>query len=176
MPESFDDLPFDPRRRPDSDFKAPDLVGAVEGWRCWAVPTELPPFGVAPKVYSVTWSNFYWTPKQTSAAVCEFGCPAEDVPGESCGCGFYSAKTREHLLSMAYHIYDAEETGRYRIMGRIANWGKVIEGSQGWRSQYSYPIEFFVPFEAWRLAKPLAESYGVKVKLDNILAPASAIL
>ena len=46
---------FDPAKVvPDPDFRAPDLVGTVEGWRTWQVSTKIPEFGTAPKMYSVT--------------------------------------------------------------------------------------------------------------------------
>jgi len=77
---------------------------------------------------------------------------------------------------MAYHIYDGEHGGMYCVMGRCANWGKVIEGTLGWRAQFSYPLELFVPYEIWPIAKPLAEGYGCAVRLDNILEhPGQAI-
>jgi hypothetical protein len=150
----------------DASFRAPEEVGVAEGWRVWQVKIELPAFGMPPKLESVT-HNYYWAPRQKARAICERGC-GSSVPGEHCTCGFYSAKTLEHLRSMHYPNYDLE-TGYVAIAGKMANWGKVIEGSQGWRSEYSYPMRLYVPFEAFRLAKPLEVAYGVNVTLLNIL-------
>lgn len=157
------------------DFQAPDLIGTVEGWRAWGVPVKLPRYGTSVKLYSVTYREYFWKPRQTMEAKCQ-GNPLEcikggRVPGESCSCGFYSAKTLHHLMSMNYHLYDAEEKGYFHVVGQVANWGKVIEGTQGWRAQKSYPVKLFLPFEASHLAKPLADSYGVPVSLKNILTP-----
>jgi len=54
----------------------------------------------------------------------------------------------------------------------VANWGKVVEGSQGWRSEYTYPLKLWLPFEAWYLAEALGNAYGVPVALKNTLAKA----
>jgi ribosomal protein L37E len=166
---------FDPTRWvPDPDFKAPDVIGTVEGWRAWGVPANLPDFGVPPKLYSVTHkvkgTPYYWTPRQKARAECR-RCGADEVPGEHCACGFYSAKTVEHLMSMRYHEYDADGLGMYHVVGRVANWGKVIECSSGWRSAFSYPVHLYIPFEAFELAKPLQAAYGVPVSLKNHLKP-----
>lgn len=165
----MDDFPFDPEKIPDPDFEAPDLAGTVEGWRAWQVPVKVPPFGVSPKLHSVTYGSYYWTPRQAMIADCN-SC-GDDAPGENCHCGFYSAKTFDHLMGMSYHWYDAENDGMFKVVGQVANWGKVIEGSQGWRSRFSYPVQLWIPFEAWRLAKPLSTGYGVPVKLVNHLNP-----
>lgn len=161
-------LPFDPRKLPDPDFKAPDVIGTVEGWRAWRVSRELPKYGVAPKLYSVSHGDYYWVPRKESVAECS-RC-GEDVPGEQCSCGFYSAKNLEHLQSMGYHNY----SGGYdwKVIGQVACWGKVIEGSQGWRSQKAYPVKIWVPFEAAKtLGKAIGEAYGVEVRIMNFLRP-----
>jgi hypothetical protein len=150
----------------DHDFRAPDMIGTVEGWRAWHVLREPPPFGNAPKLESASWA-FYWTPRVKARAECE---RCTDVPGETHSCGFYSAKTLDHLREMGYQRYD-EEGERVCVVGRLANWGKVIEGTQGWRAEYAYPAMLYVPFEAWKLAMPLSRAYGVPVRLLNLLDP-----
>jgi hypothetical protein len=170
MARMSDFNPLDPERfAPDPNFKAPDILGTVEGWRAWGVPKELPAFGVAPKLYSVTHARFFWSPRKAALADCRH-C-GDDVPGEHCSCGFYSAKSYEHLMSMGYHHYDAENGGYFHVVGKVANWGKVIEASQGWRAAKSYPVHLYVPYEAWHLAGPLRDAYGVPVNLKNILKP-----
>jgi hypothetical protein len=162
-------MTFDPSKLPDSDFRVPDEIGTVTGWRAWGVPAELPKFGVAPKLYSVTYGEHYWTPRKIGVAACERGCM--EVPDERCSCGFYSAKTLPHLLGMSYHRYDAEAKGMFHVVGKVANWGKIVEGTQGWRSEKAYPVALFIPFEAHRLARPLSAAYGIPVRLKNILNP-----
>jgi hypothetical protein len=159
--------PFDPDKLPDPEFQAPALVaGVVEGWRAWHVDRQLPKFGVTPRLYSVSHSSYYWAPRKMSMAQCA-RC-GENVPGESCGCGFYSARTLKHLLSMSYPGYTIE-AGQVAVIGQVANWGKTIECSSGWRAQKSYPVRLWVPYECWKLADPLEKGYGVPVKLGQWL-------
>lgn len=149
----------------DDSFTAPDEMGCVEGWRAWRVGRELPDFGLPPKLHSVTY-DYYWTPRQKARAECQTCGP--DVPGEGCSCGFYSAKTLDHLRQMGYHTY-GDEGGQVCVVGRLACWGKVVEGTQGWRTEYAYPAVLYLPFEVWRLGSRLAKAYGVPIKLLNLL-------
>lgn len=174
------DMPIDPRKlRADAEYGVPDEIGYVEGWRAWGTPSRLPRYGVGPKLYSVTHRDartrrmYYWAPRQRAMAECD-RC-GEGVPGEHCACGFYSAKTLPRLMAMHYHLYDADRNGMVHIVGRVANWGKVVEGSHGWRARFSYPLELLIPFEAYEVGEGLAETYGVPVKLKNMLKPARAI-
>jgi hypothetical protein len=176
MSKETEALGIDPKKLAglqDAGFTAPDVIGTVEGWRAWKVALTPPRFGGFPKLYSAS-ENFYWAPRVKAAAECRKGCkdpdPTSDrhVPGTHCSCGFYSAKSLEHLRSMGYHTYD-ENGSNTRVVGQLANWGRVIEGGQGWRSEYAYPALLFIPFEAWRLAIPLQRAYGVPVKLLNLL-------
>lgn len=152
----------------DKGFRAPDLLGTCEGWRAWTVDREPPPFETAPKLFSATY-HYYWTPRVKARAECALGHD-DHVPGEMCVCGFYAAKTLDHLRSMGYSTYN-EEGDTVSVVGQLALWGKVIEGTQGWRGEFAYPVKLYVPFEAYRLAKPLKKAYGVPVELLNLLDP-----
>jgi hypothetical protein len=154
----------------DVDFEAPTILGTVEGWRAWRVSIALPRYGLAPKLGSVTHKSYFWTPRKRARAECRKD--PTHVPGEGCICGFYSAKTYQELVNLGnqYHDYAGDEAGYFCVVGRLANWGKVIEGSQGWRSEYAYPTELYVPFEFARShAARLEEAYGIPVRLRNIL-------
>jgi len=164
-----------------ADFELPDYMEVVEGWRAWGVPMKRS--GAPPRLYSVTFREEFWTPREAQEGIClakrrgntntfvqHAPTKTHEVPDGECNCGLYSAKTKEHLQSMTYHRYDAESKGYFHVMGTVHVWGKVLEGFQGWRSTFAYPKELYVPYEAWRLAEPLAEAYGVPVHLQNILA------
>jgi hypothetical protein len=149
------------------EFRIPDVVGTVGGWRAWNVKRQPPMYGNAPRLESATYA-YYWAPRVAARAECSKD-PGH-VPGEDCSCGFYSAKTLAHLREMGYSEYD--ENGEYvTVVGEMAQWGKVIEGSQGWRAEYAYPSTIYVPFEAWRLAAPISRAYGIPTKLLNLLDP-----
>ena len=185
MGRRLTDYPFDPAKLArQAQFQVPDYLEAQLGWRAWGVPSDTPRFGTSPKLYSVSHGSYFWAPRQAAEADCprcskptvrEDPITGEKtefkvgVPGERCTCGFYSANSLQHLMSMTYHMYDADRGGYFHVIGEVANWGKVIRGSQGWRSQFSYPLRLYVPFEAFHLAKSLAQTYGVKVELKNFL-------
>src|SRR5215831_7733951 len=62
-------LPFDPTKLPDADFVIPDEIEVKVGWRGWGVHEDLPPFGVPPKLHSLSWGH-YWVPYKRAEAEC----------------------------------------------------------------------------------------------------------
>jgi hypothetical protein len=166
--------PFDAAKLPSEATmrNVPDLRDAVEGWRTWRVARALPAFGNPPKLESVTsgrlFDHGYWTPRRAARAVCpKYVERLEDMPENhvatlGCRCGFYSAKSLEHLAEIGYLNYGQD--GNYvAVTGQVACWGTVTEGTLGWRSEFCYPIRLYVPLDAARLIKPLRAAYGVPV-------------
>jgi hypothetical protein len=152
--------------------------GIVKGWRSWSLDvTSIGPD--RPLLRSVTHSEVVWPPREEVVARCRktpgptgSGRPSSEahpIPVPDCDCGLYAARTRKHLLSMSYHTYDGELDGMYCVIGLVLMWGNVIPGTQGWRAEKAYPHKLYVPFEAYKYARALKETYGVKVKLDNFL-------
>jgi hypothetical protein len=162
---------------PDPMFRPMDVndPNQLTGWRAWQVDKQLPAFGLAPKLGSVS-HTYWWTPKRKAEADCDLcGDPdnpnAEGVPGVDCGCGFYSAKSLKHLMQLGYHTYgDIDEIKQFKIIGQVAVWGKVIEGTQGWRSQYAYPRFLMLPYEmGFEFGHRIKDAYGCQVRLLNFL-------
>lgn len=153
----------------EDEVVVPDSMQVGIGWRAWGVKPDPAPHEI-PALYSLTHGEYFWPQRRAFEAECNMGKhePGQ-IPVESCTCGLYSAKTLDHLQEMGYHEYDAESRGMFHVIGPVSVWGKVIEGSQGWRSQFAYPRELFVPFEAHHLAKRLSEAYGVPARLKNFL-------
>lgn len=154
---------------------APDELGTVTGWRAWRV-TRRPEADGQVLLRSASY-DYAWVPYEkarASCSRCESTNPrdADCTPGDHCSCGFYCARSLDHLRTMGYHRYESEYDGDVTIVGRVANWGKVIPGSQGWRAEYAYPEMLYVPFEVARfIGKAVAETYGVPVTLMNLLDP-----
>lgn len=147
---------------------APDMIDPVIGWRVWRVKTKLRP-GELPLLRSATFGGAIWEPGRTVAAVCPKGHKHGPPCTGACGSGLYSAKDYWHLMGMSYPEYeDADE--EVMVLGECYFWGKVVEGTQGWRAEFGYPKRLWVPYEANRLAKPLREAYGVPVGMKNFLA------
>jgi hypothetical protein len=155
-------LPAPPINIP-GGIQVPDYTEVMIGWRAWDIQMR----GHTPILRSVSHSSCVWLPGEAVQAECNKGGVMGDHPNLNCSCGLYSARTREHLLTMNYHRYDPSHV--IRVMGAVSLWGKVVQGSQGWRSQFGYPRKLFVPYEAFELAGPLQESYLCEVTLDNIL-------
>src|SRR5215831_2347307 len=138
----------------------PDVVGEVIGWRAWNVIGE-----EDIRLRSVTHTSYVWQPKAFVIAECSLHT-TEEIPAEKHSCGFYAAKTREHLLSMSYHRYsEADDI----VIGEVGLSGKVIPGTQGWRAQKARIKKVYVPFEKWRLMKKIEEVYNVPCELSNTL-------
>jgi hypothetical protein len=135
----------------------PDIAGVVVGWRAWEVG------GDPPRLHSIV-QQTAWNPHERIEADCH---KDHDVPDPQCSCGLYAARTLDHLSEMSYHLYSDDD---FVIVGEVAMWGGVIEGTQGWRAQFAYPRRLLIPFEAWRLAAGLRDIYGVPVELRNTLA------
>lgn len=167
-----------------SESMFPDVVGEILGWRAWYIIES--PRG--PRLRSlntghVASGDHEWEPGEIQYARCPAGVhlsptnrmDAElmpfdaQVPNEGCSCGFYSAISREHLISLNhYHLYDVENSLPVCI-GQVALAGKVIPGSQGWKAQQVWPVKLHVPYEYWKLVKPLQTAYGIPVELSRTL-------
>jgi hypothetical protein len=154
------------------DIVVPDFTDVMIGWRAWKVELES---GFPAKLLSMNdepWPQFEPMVAECGnrkAAVTSGLKPRaeHEIPNMKCSCGIYSAKSRAHLLSMRYHHYDPDNPRV--VIGSINLWGRIVEGTQGWRAAVGYPREIYVPHLAWKLAEPLADAYGVPVKLANTL-------
>ena len=130
----------------------------VIGWRAWEVHT----LGKLVRLGSVSvgahWPVRDWVYAECGGhRVCESSSDGR-VPGEECTCGLYSASSYEHLMSLTYGHYDNR---RVRVIGQVANAGKVIVGTQGWRAEKARVHHLYVPHTHWKVGKALSEQYGV---------------
>lgn len=148
----------------------PDQVAVEYGWRAWGVRKKETDAGLT-LLQSINGGKHgqpelpFWQPRVPMEAVCKHD---HEVPTEQCKCGLYSAKTLDHLMTM-HHYYNYDPARMFKVIGKVALWGKVIEGTQGWRATYGYPSELYLPFEAWHLHNDLREAYGVPIYLKNFL-------
>lgn len=157
----------------ESGAQVPDYADVMIGWRAWALSCE-PEEGEEGLLWSITHpENGPWLPREPMIAECNKARgPAQvyhDPPKPGCSCGIYAARNKGHLLGMRYHRYDEEARAMWCVIGTVSLWGGVIPGSQGWKASKAYPRELRLPYEAYRLAKPITEKYGVPVRLENIL-------
>ena len=120
----------------------PDYISPVVGYRVWQWnATGLKSLNGEP-----------WLQGQPLPAGCRaaargtiVGCAkavhdSHELPHSDCTCGVYAAKNREHLRQFGYE-------GR-GIHGEVYLWGTVVEHKLGWRAQFAYPKNLFLPPDA----------------------------
>src|SRR5262245_27875431 len=128
-----------------SDMRVPDVLGEIVAWRAWKV------IGTRklPLLASVTYGQMIWHPDRWTFALCgkRTECSRSldgGVPGESCSCGMYAAKTRRQLVSLGYNAYSDRQVV---FVGEVGLAGKVIPGTQGWRAERGRIRRLYVPWE-----------------------------
>lgn len=136
-----------------ADLTIPDVAHWIEGWRVWRRESG----GRLQSLYA----GDVWPQRQVARAGCH---TATDVlgqiaslygienierchvsPHEHCHCGIYF----KHRPPPWEDVF----IGPDRIVGRVAVWGKVIQGTEGGRAQFAYPLSLS--------DKKLAKLYGV---------------
>jgi len=79
---------------------------------------------------------------------------AHRPPVESCSCGLYALKSPRHARAQP------ELASEILAYGKVALWGKVIEGTDGYRAESAYPLELYLAPGAWK-HRHLLKDYGV---------------
>jgi hypothetical protein len=83
----------------------------------------------------------------------------------------------QHL--MAYILPPASSQVVRRAVGRVALWGRVVEGTCGWRAAAAFPAEIWLPQadstgaridDIGTIAMDLAD-YGVPVRVCDAMTP-----
>lgn len=151
----------------DDEGAAGMVAGELLGWRAWYV-TDVPGKGLRLQSGYGSFPTI-WEPHTIMRAQCPKG--HKDVPHEGMHCcGFYSALSREHLVSLGYNAYSLDDPhGPVVVIGQVAFSGKVIPGTQGWRAAEAWPTRLFVPYSKWQVVKPLGAAYNIPVVLDKTL-------
>jgi len=151
-----------------SEIVVPDVLGEIVGWRAWRVVGN-PKF---PLLGSVSHTSTLWHPDRWTLATCggadtchrAVGADRR-IPGESCTCGMYAAKSREQLVSLGYNR-EADPLHPVFI-GEVGLVGKVIPGKQGWRAEKGRVVRLYVPFHRYEWVEALESLYQVPVLLTN---------
>jgi hypothetical protein len=125
------------------DSAAPDFIEPVLGWRVWLVVEDLGVLRLASVLYPTVWQ-----PRHEMTARCELAPHARGFhrpPHGECSCGLYAAAALTDAVSYFDGYGQRSRSPVYRVLGRVALWGRVIEGDRGWRSSYGYPARIYVP-------------------------------
>lgn len=149
--------PLDPPRPDGSEHTVagvPDLPHAVLAWRTWRVGrraqrrTEL----IAPL------AGVLWPARQPMVASC--GSRNHSPPGDRCGCGLYAAADPGTL---DWGPSDLE------VLGVVALWGQIVEGTRGWRASHAYPHLLLTgPGIPGEQRAALARRYGIPVHRTEV--------
>lgn len=140
--------------------RAPDIVGEVVGLRAWVVEglERAGPPRLVSLFHSTTWPRDTWM-----LAACDL-CADEDIPNPRCSCGIHAARDRPHLRDLGY----AHTSRDVVAIGEVALAGKVIVGANGWRAEKARVARLWLPYQHWRVLRPLQNAYGVPVALTNV--------
>lgn len=101
------------------------------------------------------------------------GSPEKSDPPPHQGhmCGIHAEKEANECLG--YVQYDAVNlgSGNYQlgsVLVKLAIWGHVLEGTTGYRAQYAYPVEIYLPDKlADTIGVGLSNNYGCKVLTES---------
>ncbi|NMO92730.1 hypothetical protein [Actinomycetospora sp. TBRC 11914] len=147
-------LPLPPAAPRREGATVPDVPDAVLGWRTWRIGrraqrrAEL----IAPLAGSA------WPARRPLVASC--GSRDHSPPGDRCGCGLYAVADPRVL-----------EWGPsdHEVLGAVALWGQVVEGTRGWRASHGYP-RFLVtgPVIPTEQRAVLSRRYGVPVLRSEV--------
>lgn len=134
----------------DLDFVIPDEVEESVGWRGWSLTDN----GL---LRAIIHDDQIWQPGVPLKAVCAKG-KRHPVPFMNCTCGFYGTKSLADLKENGYHLSGA--------FGLVSYWGRMIDYSDGYKAEFSYPREIWLPYTMLQWVEPLS-IYGVPVRLAN---------
>jgi hypothetical protein len=130
-------------------IEAPDYCEPVVGWRLWAVVSD----GGSARLVSPMCPSM-WRPECEVVAVCDLH-PRERLrpwrrrptvhtaPGDHCTCGLHAMVRPGYLATYMPPSFSRRVV--HRVVGRVALWGRVFEGTRGWRASHAYPAELWVP-------------------------------
>jgi hypothetical protein len=133
---------------------APDYCRPVVGWRLWSLAVVDGRTRLASHV-----SPSVWEPGRELVAECEVRRRAplapwrlrptgHTAPAERCTCGVHAMAAIGFLntyLPQANRPYSWMRPVVRQAVGRVALWGRVVEGGRGWRAACAYPADLWLP-------------------------------
>lgn len=158
--------------------EVPSHVSPIVGWRIWNCSQG--------KLYSPLISVYEWPWLEAAQSRCHDAYiwfrEEHGAPESNCRCGLYALKEPVSLLgvdldgSTPFESKLTKDTHGY-VIGRVALWGSVVEHEDGFRAQYGYPLELYLPANKLEtLGVELAQNYQVPVRdLKELDVPLEAV-
>ena len=133
---------------------APDYFEPVLGWRVWSLSVADGRARLASHI-----SPSVWPPGQALVATCDaqrrhlrrpwrLQPTGHAAPDSRCTCGVHAMGAVGSLstyLPPPSRPYAWMRPLVHQVIGRVALWGDVVEGSRGWRAARAYPNELWLP-------------------------------
>ena len=131
----------------------------IYAWRSWRVGID--PWGrprlLPAGLTSIGSELSPWTPGKAGRAIhWDDGNPTfnHDAPATYCNCGYWAFKSARYL-----HLHSSYHNQGY-ILGRVAMWGNIVEGTLGYRGEFVYPDHLWTTEHLeseWRLSRSFFE-------------------
>jgi hypothetical protein len=153
--------------------------GYEKGYRLWEVKEG--------RLRSVAMSNISWEPRVRAEAVCKQyeAQMSNDITGRLrphvapnilCDCGIWAVNDPKRIVEYTVSAHMESNAGgsslfvytlkEHLVLGRVALWGKTVEGELGWRSQYAYPqLLYYRPLNE-AVVRELASMYAVEIEQE----------
>ena len=88
----------------------------------------------------------------------------EAAPGWGCTCGYHGMTADAFVRTMR-----KRQSARFAVLGTVSLWGRTIVCERGWRAEYAYPQELFLPADAgWE--SNLLDSYQESFRVYGVCA------
>ncbi len=158
------------------EYRVPDYIGILTGWRAWRIGDSGGGW-----VLRGLFADVEWPPREEMRATCyeqlrlsPLGMSVHTAPGVGCTCGIHALKRTNDFAFRERLFYTSLE--EVVAFGHVSLWGRVIEGSRGFRVEIAYPRDLIIVSRTARtvrrceiLARELAKAYGVDVSVGRWL-------
>jgi hypothetical protein len=143
------------------DRPAADLMHEpLRGWRAWRVVERKD----GPALAS-WWLGTLWPAHRALESV----CPQHGSrPAVHHACGIHAFGNRDEALGYIGRSREPllfarrPERALGVALGRVSGWGRAVQHTRGWRSQYGYPYDLYLLAGGHDLARALANAYAVE--------------
>lgn len=124
-------------------WEAPDYTEPIRAVRMWVLDETKIPMALN--------ATMHWSPGENRAVCYAKRFHDYDAPVSGCGCGFWALNNLDLMVeyvmeSVGPSPFPPTPPGNGLLFGVIEQWGKVIPGHHGWRSQYAKVVGFLAPW------------------------------